>query len=285
MDAQKKVLAIHDISCMGRCSLTVALPILSAAGIYTGVLPTALLSTHTGDFAGYTYEDLTPEMPSILRHWDSLGLSFDGIYSGFLGSYEQIDLVRGIIENFRAPGAIAMVDPAMADHGRLYATYTPEMASGMKGLCASADIIVPNLTEAALLLDMPYPSQGLSPAETEDVLKGLAAMGPGQVVLTGVSLSESEVGAACYDSESNTIFMAMGPHYEGSFHGTGDVFASALMGGLTNGMALAEATQLAVDFTYHAIDYTIASGQERRFGVRFEAALPLLIKKIFGDTH
>ena len=276
MNAQKKVLAVHDISCMGRCSLTVALPILSAAGICTGVLPTALLSTHTGDFANYTYEDLTPQIPPILNHWHSLGITYDGIYSGFLGSYEQIDLVRGIISNFSAPDAIVLVDPAMADHGRLYATYTAKMAQGMKRLCAAAHIIVPNITEAALLLDMPYPREGWSQEETHAVLRRLSDIGPSRVVLTGVACSRDTIGAACYDRATDAVTMIMGIRYEGSFHGTGDVFASALMSGLMNDLPLTEATQLAVDFTYQAILATLESNQEIRYGVRFEAAIPFL---------
>ncbi|MEL1136668.1 pyridoxal kinase, partial [Desulfitobacterium sp. THU1] len=152
MERQKRVAAIHDISCVGRCSLTVALPILSAAGLDTGVLPTAVLSTHTGGFEGFTYRDLTEDIEPISKHWQSLNLKFDALYSGFLGSFEQIDLVADLFKTFREEGTLVMVDPVMADNGVLYSVYSPEMAKGMAKLCSMADIMVPNLTEAAFML-------------------------------------------------------------------------------------------------------------------------------------
>ena len=153
---QKQVLAIHDLSCVGRCSLTVALPVLSACGIHTSALPTALLSTHTGEFTGYTCLDLTEEMRAICAHFATLPLRFDGLYTGFLGSFEQIELVGEVLARYRRKDALTLVDPVMADHGRLYATYTRDMAEGMGELCRLADVIVPNLTEACILLDRPY---------------------------------------------------------------------------------------------------------------------------------
>ena len=146
---QKRIAAIHDISCVGRCSLTVALPILSAAGYETSVLPTAVLSTHTGGFTGFTYRDLTEDISPIAAHWQSLGLHFDALYSGFLGSYAQIGLISGLIDTFKKSDTLVMVDPVMADDGKYYSVYSPDMAAGMKKLCAKADIITPNLTEAA----------------------------------------------------------------------------------------------------------------------------------------
>jgi pyridoxine kinase len=153
---QKRIAAIHDISCVGRCSLTVALPILSAAGIDTGILPTAVLSTHTGGFENFTYRDLTEDITPIASHWKSLDLKFDALYSGFLGSYEQIDLVSNLFELFKDQDTLILVDPVMADNGEFYSVYSPEMAKGMARLCQKADIIVPNLTEAAFMLDEPY---------------------------------------------------------------------------------------------------------------------------------
>ncbi len=278
MERQKRVLAIHDISCVGRCSLTVALPILSCAGLDTGVLPTAILSTHTGDFQGYTYRDLTEDILPITAHWKSLGLRFDALYSGFLGSYDQIDLVARLMEDFRHENTLCMVDPVMADNGRLYATYTREMAQGMHRLCRKADIITPNMTEACILLNTPYQPAGFTKQETEDMLRRLCDLGPRQAVLTGVTLGEDQLGTAAYDAATDEVSYAFEGRYPGIFHGTGDILGSALLCGLMNGKSLAESAKLAVRFTHRCIQYTLESGQERRYGVRFEAALPFLIE-------
>ena len=171
---QKRALAIHDVSCEGRCSLTVALPVLAACGIHTAALPTALLSTHTGVFTGYSCLDLTEEMHRILGHWNSLPLKFDGLYSGFLGSFEQIRLVGDVLHTYRRESGLTLVDPVMADHGRLYATYTKEMAGGMGELCKLADVIVPNVTEACILLNKPYVEHP-SEKDVRNLLEALAA--------------------------------------------------------------------------------------------------------------
>ena len=280
MEKQKRILAIHDISCMGRCSLTVALPILSCGGFETGILPTALLSTHTGDFKNYTYLDLTEEMGRILHHWQGLNVRFSSIYSGFLGSYEQIALVSDIMDTFADEPCLCMVDPAMADHGRLYPTSPNQMAQGVKQLCHKAHIVVPNITEAAILLDLPY-KENLSQMEIEQMLHQLSAMGPQQVVLTGISFDEEHIGAVCYDKNTQALSYLMGPKYPGSFHGTGDVFSSVLLCGLLNGQSLENATQLAVNFTHKSIQATLNSSQERRYGVRFEEVLPYLTTQLF----
>ncbi len=278
MERQKRVLAIHDISCIGRCSLTVALPILSCAGLDTGVLPTAILSTHTGGFQGYTYRDLTADILPITAHWKGLGLRFDALYSGFLGSYDQIDLVAKLMEEFHCENTLRMVDPVMADNGRLYATYTREMAQGMHRLCRKADIITPNMTEACILLDIPYKPEGFTRLETEDMLRRLCGLGPRMVVLTGVTLQLDQLGTASYDARTGEISYAFEGRYHGVFHGTGDILASALLCGLMNGKSLKESSSLAVKFTHRCIQCTMESNQELRYGVRFEAALPYLME-------
>ena len=283
MERQKRVLAIHDISCVGRCSLTVALPILAVGGLDTGVMPTAILSTHTGGFQGYTYRDLTEDIRPASSHWKSLGLRFDALYSGFLGSYDQIDLVAGLMMDFHSEGTLRMVDPVMADNGRLYATYTKEMAQGMHRLCRKADIITPNMTEACILLDIPYKQEGFTQIETEEMLRRLCDIGPRQVVLTGVTLGREQLGTAAYDAQKNEISYAFEDRYPGIFHGTGDILASALLCGLMNGKSLKDAAALAVKFTHRCIACTIQSNQELRYGVRFEAALPYLIELL--DLH
>ncbi|CDX01582.1 Pyridoxine/pyridoxal/pyridoxamine kinase [bioreactor metagenome] len=280
MERQKRVAAIHDISCVGRCSLTVALPILSAAGFDTGVLPTAVLSTHTGGFEGFTYRDLTEDIEPIAKHWQSLDLKFDALYSGFLGSFAQIDLVADLFKTFRKDDTLVMVDPVMADNGVLYSVYSPEMAKGMAKLCSMADIIVPNLTEAAFMLEEDYVGDKYSQDYVEKILRKLSDMGAKKVVLTGISFDPAQLGAACYDRETDQVSYAFNERVEGYFHGTGDVFGSTLLSGLLNNFSLAEATQIAVDYTLKCIQLTVEGNQERRYGVCFERALPYLIQKL-----
>lgn len=274
MREQKRILAVHDISCFGKCSLTVALPVLSAAGMTVSVIPTAVLSTHTGGFAGYTCRDLTGDIPGILEHWKSLGLTFDAIYTGFLGSFEQLNLISGLIDLFRGRDTLVCVDPVMADNGRLYASFGPEFPRGMAELCRKADLIVPNLTEAALLLGRPYREGPYEKPEVEEILRGLSGLGPGRVVLTGVCLNRETIGCAAYDRETGEIGYAAAARVEGCYHGTGDVFASALLGALMNGFCLNRAARAAVDFTEGAILRTHAAGTDLRFGVNFEAGIP-----------
>lgn len=277
---QKRVLAIHDISCVGRCSLTVALPILSAAGLDTGVLPTAVLSTHTGGFENFTYHDLTQEITPIANHWETLDLKFNAMYSGFLGSYDQIDLVSQLFKRFKKEGGLVLVDPVMADNGELYSIYSQEMVEGMRRLCATADMIVPNLTEAAFLLGEDFVGTQYDATYIENTLKKLADLGPNQVVLTGVSLEEGKLGAACYNRTTETIDYVTNTQVEGHFHGTGDIFGSTLLSGLMNGFSLKESTQIAVDYTLESITHCMNLDQERRYGVAFERAIPSLLKAL-----
>lgn len=277
---QKRVAAIHDISCVGRCSLTVALPILSAAGFDTSVLPTAVLSTHTGGFENFTYRDLTDDIRPISDHWQSLNLEFDALYSGFLGSFEQIDLVAHLFDTFQSEKNLTLVDPVMADHGELYSIYTPEMAKGMTTLCAKADIIVPNLTEAAFLLDEPYVGEDYDQNYVEELLVKLSQLGSQKVVVTGISFDPSQLGAATYDTETRIFDYAFNDRVSDYFHGTGDIFGSTLLSGLLNDFNLKESTQIAVDYTRECILKTVELGQEKRYGVCFERAIPYLIKRL-----
>lgn len=276
---QKQVLAIHDLSCVGRCSLTVALPILSACGVHTSALPTALLSTHTGEFTGYTCLDLTEEMRSIADHLSTLPMQFDGVYSGFLGSFEQIELVGEVISRYHREDGLTLVDPVMADHGRLYATYTQEMAAGMGELCRLADVIVPNLTEACILLDQPYNPQP-DWKQVQVLLETLAKKyGCGQVIITGVQQG-NQLGAGGFCAKDGTFSFHGAPHLDEVFYGTGDSFASALMGAMLNGKTTGEAIRIAVDFTHEAMAKTLENGLPLRYGVAFEQALPSLMKAV-----
>lgn len=280
---QKQVLAIHDLSCVGRCSLTVALPVLSAAGLHVSVLPTALLSTHTGEFTGYTNLDLTQEMAKIYAHFQTLPLRFDGLYSGFLGSWEQLALVEDVFAHYRRADTLLLVDPVMADHGKLYATYTETLARDMGRLCRQADVIVPNLTEAAILLEASYREQPSFP-QVEAMLRALhKRYGCRQAVITGI-LRDGLLGAAAYDAQRDCVFFHGQPPMEHVFYGTGDVLASALLAGLMRGRRLSQATTLAVDFTYQSMLHTLDNGLPLRYGVAFEQALPMLVRSLESNA-
>lgn len=277
---QKRVAAIHDISGFGKCSLTVALPIISASGIEVSAIPTTVLSTHTGGIAGFTYRDLTEDLIPFATHWKSLDLHFDAIYSGFLGSFDQIDLVSNIFDMLKTDDTLIMVDPCMADNGKLYTVYDKSMVSGMKKLCAKSDIIVPNLTEAAFMLKKPYIKGPYTKEYVENILENLASLGCERIVLTGVYFGNEALGAASYDSNTNKITYSFNKIVEGNFHGTGDIFASTLLSGLLNGFSLADSTQIAVDFTYNSIHATELAKTDRRFGVNFESNIPGLLKSL-----
>jgi len=276
----KRVAAIHDISGFGKCSLTVALPIISAAGIEVSVLPTAVLSTHTGGFTGFTYRDLTEDMRPITEHWKSLDIRFDAIYTGFLGSFEQLDLVTKFFETFKTKDNLILVDPVMADNGELYGIFSPDFATGMRKLCEKADIIVPNLTEASLLLGEPYCQGPYSKSYIEDMMKKLSATGPQKIVLTGVYFNDDELGAAAYDAASGEITYYLEKRVPGYYHGTGDVFGSALLAALLNGFPLNESAAIAVRFTVSAIRKTAQAGTDIRFGVNFEQTIPEFLRDL-----
>lgn len=280
MNKQKRAAAIHDISGFGKCSLTVALPILSAAGIETSIMPTAVLSTYTGTFEGYTYRDLTSDLRPFMQHWKSLGLNFDAIYSGFLGSFEQLEIVGEFIDTFKAEGGFAVVDPVMGDNGALYSVYQPDFVTGMTKLCSKADIIVPNMTEAAMMLGESYREGPYEKEYIENLLLGLSELGAHQVVLTGVYLDQDKLGAACIDAVSKQIHYAFSGRVDGFFHGTGDIFASVLVAAVLNGQPLEKAVEIAVDFTHGSILRTKEAGADQRFGVNFEAGLPKLIRQL-----
>ncbi len=268
--------AIHDLSGVGKCSLTAALPVLSVCGVETSVLPTAVLSTHTGGFQNVVCRDLTESLLPMARHWKEEGCRFSSLYSGFLGSSAQIGMVEEIFRMFREPESLILVDPVMGDGGKLYRTYTEEMADGTIRLCREADLITPNMTEAFRLLGMPYSPGPYSTELVEKILSKLCKLGPRMAVLTGVWLEEKRLGAACRDQVSEETAYFLLPRVEGTYCGTGDLFASCLLGGLLNGMHLSEACSLAVEFTHRAIVTTHEQNRDYRFGPAFEGHLPWL---------
>lgn len=277
----KRVISIQDISCVGKCSLTVALPIISAMGIETSILPTAVLSTHTM-FSGFTFRDLTCDITPIVEHWKKEKFEFDAIYTGYLGSFEQLDLVDKFFADFKRPGNVIFVDPVMADNGKLYPGFTPEFARAMAKLCRQADVVVPNLTEAAFMLGEECHLAGYDEEYIKSTLKKLTALGAKCSVLTGVSFEPDRVGLMGYDSVKDEFFSYYHKKLDVSFHGTGDVFASTAVGALVRGKTLAEALKIAADNTVESIELTIADPEHENYGVRFERAIPKLLKTL-GD--
>ena len=270
------VAAIHDMSGFGRCSLTVAIPVLSAMGIQCCPLPTAFLSTHTGGFENFTFLDMTDEMPKVAAHWKSLGLQFRAVYSGFLGSERQIGIVEDFIRDFRRADSVVVVDPVMGDHGAVYQTYTPAMCAGMARLAEQADVITPNLTEAALLLGVPYDALPAGADGCREIVERLSLEGRRSVVLTGASTAPHLTGAMCFDAASGRTEAVQTRRVDREFHGTGDVFASVLTGALVHGRPLSEAAGQAVEFIRACAERTAAEALPLREGVDFEPLLGLL---------
>ena len=272
MTATPKVAAIHDISGFGRCSLTVALPILSVMGVQCAVLPTAYLSTHTA-FPDFTFLDLTEEMKKTMDHWQTLGLCFDAVYSGFLGCTEQIGVVEDFIRRFRKDNALAVVDPVMGDNGVRYVTYTDEMCEATCRLTEKADVITPNLTEAAFLLGEDYETLPRDKAGYAELCRALSGGGARSVVLTGVSDGADTLGAAAFDRETGQVEFALTDRIPGEYHGTGDVFSSVLTGALVRGRKLTEAAALAAKFVRDCAERTFPQGTPMREGVDLEPLL------------
>ena len=265
-----RIAAIHDLSCFGRCSLTIALPVLSAMGCQCCPLPTALLSAHTG-FPGNTFLDLTVEMGRIADHWAAMDLQFDAIYSGFLGSADQVDTVARFFDTFKKSDTAVIVDPVMGDHGTAYRTCTPELCRGMRVLAENSDVITPNLTEAALLLDRPY--EEIRQADAYEVVRRLSLGGRRSVVLTGYFSEPGQTGALCFDRDSGESKAVQTPREPQDFSGTGDLFASVLAGGAARGVPLFQAAQAAADLVRDCTARTLAEGLTEQDGVDFEPLL------------
>ena len=265
-----RIAAIHDLSCFGRCSLTIALPVLSAMGCQCCPLPTALLSAHTG-FPGNTFLDLAAEMGRIAEHWAAMDLQFDAIYSGFLGSADQVDTVVRFFDTFKKSDTAVIVDPVMGDHGTAYRTCTPELCRGMRVLAENSDVITPNLTEAALLLDRPY--EEIRQSDAYEVVRRLSLGGRRSVVLTGYSSESGQTGALCFDRDSGESKAVQTPREPQDFSGTGDLFASVLAGGVARGVPLFQAAQAAADFVRDCIVRTLAEGLTEQDGIDFEPLL------------
>ena len=272
----QKILTIQDISCVGQCSLTVALPILSAAGLETCILPSAVLSTHTAGFSGFTVRDLSEDIPAIAAHWRRENIRFGAVYTGYLGSTEQIAYVKEIFDTLLEENGLRIVDPAMADNGKLYPAFDAAYVEAMKTLAFSADIILPNITEACFLTGMAY-REDYDEGYIDALLAALAANGAKTVVLTGVGYAPGRTGVVVYENGAARYYehrrIAKG------CHGTGDVYASAFVGALLNGRSAFDAAALAADYTVRCIELT-QGDPSHWYGVKFELALPEYIRML-----
>ncbi|MBQ9268986.1 MAG: pyridoxamine kinase [Oscillospiraceae bacterium] len=270
----KRILTIQDISCLGKCSLTVALPLLSAMGVETVILPTAVLSTHTM-FSGFTCKDLSDQLGPITEHWKKEGVTFDAIYTGYLGTEEEIETVKEIIRTFRGPETLVFVDPAMGDNGKLYPAFDEQYAKKNATLCAVADVIVPNLTEASFMTGLPYREE-YEEDYVRRMLQALTGLGCRTAILTGVSLEPGKTGAMGYDSVTGEYFLYQNDKIPAQYHGTGDIFSSVAVGGLLRGLSRQDAIRVAADYTARTIDVTRHNPQNPWYGVDFEATIPEL---------
>ena len=268
----KRILTIQDISCVGKCSLTVALPIISAQGIETCILPTALLSTHTG-FKNFTFRDLTDEFDAITQVWHKEGISFDGIYTGFLGSFRQLELIEKVFTEFDSDSLLRLVDPCMGDNGKLYHGFDEKFVAKMRELCTKDHVITPNITEASFMCARPFLSDGYGEDYILELLEGLAGFGAQKIVLKGIRYRQNECGIIAYDA--NTKEKVEYFHEYLPFHasGTGDIFASVLFGSLINGESMQNAIKKAANFVLESIKITLKDNNRTWYGVQFEKLL------------
>lgn len=269
----KRILTIQDISCVGQCSLTVALPIISACGVETCVLPSAVLSTHTGGFQGYTFRDLTDDMPDIKEHWKKEGLKFDAIYTGYLGSTRQIAYVEDILNEVGTDSCVKVVDPAMADNGKLYYGFDMEFVKAMKRLCAKADYVMPNITEACFLTGVEY-KETYDRTYVDMLLDKLSALGCRNIIFTGISYEAGKTGVVVYEN-GNYLYYEHEKLGKGC-HGTGDIYASAFVGSFMRGKTAFEAAKIAADYALACIKKT-AELDNHWYGAAFEPVLYKLI--------
>lgn len=273
---EKRILTIQDISCVGQCSLTVALPIISACGIETAILPTAVLSTHTAGFKGFTVLPLTDEFPKIAEHWKKENIAFDCVYTGYILK-DQMQIVDKIIKEFNK--GLKIIDPVMADNGEFYYGFDENFAAEMANLCVEADVILPNLTEAAFLLGEKPVLCGYDEAYVERLLKRLYNnLKVKEIVLTGVSYDKGKLGVAVFDGE--TVKYYFSERIKRNFHGTGDIYSSAFTGALLSGLSVFDSAKVAVDFTVDSMKRTLDFAEAHGYGVFFEQALPGLINQI-----
>ena len=273
--AYRRILTVQDISCLGQCSMTVALPVLSACGHETCILPTAVLSTHTGGFGRPQVRHLADMIDGVRKHWQENEIAFDGILVGYLGSVEAIDAVMDLADTMLAENGKLIVDPAMADHGKLYSGFDQTYARAMQKLCERSHVMIPNITEAAMMTGLPF-RETYDEDYIQNLLDGLKGR---EVILTGVSLSPEKTGVAARTENGISVYQhdRIGKNY----HGTGDLFAAAFTGALMQEKTVEEAVRIASDFTLQCIRNTWEN-PAHWYGVKFETAIPGLIQALFG---
>ncbi|MBQ7653170.1 MAG: pyridoxamine kinase [Clostridia bacterium] len=275
----KRVLSIQDVSCFGQCSQTVALPIISAMGVETAIIPSAVLSTHTYKFDGFTFKDLTDEIPAIAAHWKKKGVNFDGVYTGYIGNVKQFEMIEGIIDDCKANGGIIIIDPVMADNGIFYPLFDQKYADRNAEFCRKADVILPNITEACFLVGYEYKTE-YDETYILGLLKKLATLGVKEIVLTGVTFEKGKLGVAVYDALKDEVKYYFGEHIDKSYHGTGDVYSATVVGGIMKGLSVYESAALAVDYTVRCIKATY-NDDAHWYGVEFEKEIPYLVKRLY----
>lgn len=280
----KKIAAIHDLSGFGRASLTVVIPILSTMNHQVCPMPTAVLSTHTGGFTGYSFVDLTESMHAFARHWKSLELDFDAIYSGFLGSPEQIDIISNFIDDMKRDYTLTVVDPVLGDNGKLYQTMSPEMVIKMRELVKKADVITPNFTEAAFLLGEDY-DLDISEEKVKDWVKRLSDMGPRVAIITSVPQKDNMTNVIAYNREDGRFWKVSCVYIPAHFPGTGDMFASVIVGSMLNGDSLPLALDRGVQFITAAIRASYGFVYPQREGVLLEKVLDYLKQPVFNSSY
>lgn len=292
----KRVLTVQDISCVGKCSLTAAIPVISAMGIEVCPLPTAILSNHTA-FSSFSFLDLTDKIPEILNEWKKQGFHFDAIYTGYLGSIKQIDLVHKILDEFAQNDTLVVIDPCMADNGKLYTGFSQDFVKQMAKLCGRANVILPNMTEACFLVNQDYDIFTHTNESITKLMEKLLSLGANHVVLKGVDFSSDKIGVAYYSQKNNNdsrnligksmiensiddMKIYFHHRYEENFHGTGDLFASVVTGALVLKKELKEAVEIACDFIQESIECTLSNPNYNWYGVEFESALKNLPQRL-----
>ncbi len=272
----KKLISIQDVSCLGKCSQTIALPIISAMGIETAIIPTAVLSTHTM-FPGFTFTDLSSDMPNIVSHWKSLDIYFDAILTGYLGTVNHIQMISDFYDKFADESTLTIADPVFADNGKMYPSFNKEYADAVTSLCSKARYIVPNITEAAIMADMPYIDK-YDRSYINEILDRLSDKGASNIIITSIR-RDNENGIVSRFSDGSD-FEYFKPHIDTQFHGTGDLFASTFAGALLNGLSVSDAAALAVDYTAHTLHVTLENKSHSWYGVDFETTIPWLLKRL-----
>lgn len=271
-----RVAAIHDLSGFGRCSISVILPVLSAMGMQVCPVLTAVLSTHTGGFGEVVYRDLTDYIKPALEHYKRLDIDFEAVYSGFLGSEEQVDSCLEFFKSY--PNSLKIVDPVMGDNGKAYKTCTPDLQKRMRELVAVADIVTPNLTEAAMLLGENYRTEPMTVTEARSLLLKLHGLGPKNIVVTGVELATGVLANIGYDGEHGSFWYSPCEYIPVHYPGCGDIYASVLIGAMLGGASLPMAMGKATDFIELCVKTTFSYGSDPRQGVMLESVLGNLIR-------